>query len=71
MTKVNGDPVVIEINPRVSGSSVVSVIAGVPLYRDLLELNSKKSVKITNYPKDGLTVVPKVVCEIVKENEKK
>ena len=71
MTKANGDPVIIEINPRVSGSSVVSVIAGVPLYKDLLELYSKKNIKITKYPKEGLTVIPKVVCEIVKYNEKK
>ena len=33
MTKSNGEPAVIEINPRISGSAVVSMIAGVPLYK--------------------------------------
>tara|TARA_X000000950_G_C13885536_1_gene648649 strand:- start:1561 stop:2616 length:1056 start_codon:yes stop_codon:yes gene_type:complete len=66
MTKTNGDPVVIEINPRVSGSSVVSIIAGVPFYKWLLELNLKKNISFTKHPKDGLTVLPKVVCEIIK-----
>ena len=71
MTKYDGEPVVIEINPRVSGSSVVSIIAGVPLYKWLLELNIKKNISFSKQPKEGLIVVPKIVCEIIKKNEKK
>ena len=64
MTKANGEPAVIEINPRLSGSAVISVIAGVPLFKYLLQKN--KNLKNIKYPKDGLKIVPKVVCEIIK-----
>ena len=46
MTKSNGDPAVIEINPRISGSAVVSVIAGVPLYKMLLGLKIINTIKL-------------------------
>ena len=36
----DGTPIVLEVNPRPSGSSVASMECGVPLYRDLLELFS-------------------------------
>ena len=55
MTKSNGEPAVIEINPRISGSAVVSMIAGVPLYKMLLELQNNKYNKTTIKSKDGLT----------------
>ena len=71
MTKSNGEPVVIEINPRMSGSVVVSAIAGVPLFKFLFDLNNKKQIDKIKYPKDGLIVVPKIVCEVIKQNEKK
>ncbi|OUU62611.1 MAG: hypothetical protein CBC22_03720 [Alphaproteobacteria bacterium TMED62] len=66
MTKSNGEPTVIEINPRISGSAVISVIAGVPLYKNLLKLNINKKIGAIKYPKDGLKIVPKVVCEAIK-----
>ncbi len=68
MTKSNGEPAIIEINPRASGSSVVSMVLGVPLYKILLQLNSKKKFNV-KAPKDGTMVVPSVECKIVK-NEK-
>ena len=72
MTKSNGDPAVIEVNPRISGSAVVSMIAGVPLYKLLLDLrNNKKNKIIIKNPKDGLTIIPKTVCAVIRKNEKK
>lgn len=67
MTKSNGEPAVIEINPRLSGSAVISVIAGVPLFKHLLKLNINKKIGASKYPKDGLKIVPKVVCEVIKK----
>ena len=71
MTKSNGEPAVIEINPRASGSCVVSVIAGIPLYKLLLDSKTKKNIQNIVYPQDGLTVLPKIICETIKKNEKK
>ena len=38
MTAADGDPVVIELNPRPSGSIAAAILAGVPFYDDLLSL---------------------------------
>jgi predicted ATP-grasp superfamily ATP-dependent carboligase len=44
MLDKKGNPVIIEINPRASGSSSVSIAAGVPLYDNLISLAKKKKL---------------------------
>ena len=39
-----GNPIVIEINPRASGSASVSVAAGVSLFDDIISLARNKNI---------------------------
>ena len=50
MLDKNGNPVLIEINPRMSGSATVSMAAGVPLFDDIISLARNKSVRKTKIP---------------------
>lgn len=45
-----GNPVVIEINPRASGSASVSVAAGISLFDDIISLARNKNVKKQKTP---------------------
>lgn len=57
MTNRNGDPVVLEVNPRASGSCSVSMMLGVPLYQNLLQIYEKKKLSKFKYPSVGMTVL--------------
>jgi len=48
MIDKKGNYKIIEINPRMSGSSVVSVEAGYPLFDDMISILRKKSIKKIN-----------------------
>ena len=66
MTRKDGTPVLLEVNPRPSGSSVASMECGVPLYKDLLELKNKEIFDENNYFEDGTIISPSLICEITK-----
>jgi len=53
----DGNPKVIEINPRMSGSSAVTIKAGVPLLHSVIDLFLNKEVKKVDTPY-GTTVIP-------------
>ncbi len=65
MTKYNGEPAVLEINPRPSGSSVASMELGVPLYKNLLSLYRTDSFETFDDLKDGTIISPSLVCNII------
>ncbi len=65
MTRKDGTPIILEVNPRPSGSSVASMECGVPLYRDLLELFSSDSFQPYKYPKEGTIISPSLICNII------
>ena len=46
----NNIPQILEINPRPSGSAVISICAGVPLIRDLLYLSKGFKINKTKIP---------------------
>ena len=65
MSRKDGTPIVLEVNPRPSGSSAASMKCGVPLYRDLLELFSADSFQPYEHPKEGLIISPSLICNII------
>ena len=70
MTRQDGTPVVLEVNPRPSGSSVASMECGAPLYRDLLQLFSASKFKRYDLPKDGTIISPSLICNIIQPKYK-
>lgn len=58
MHRKDGTPVILEVNPRPSGSIAASLSTGVPLYDDLFDLISGKPVNKINLPPDGTRSVP-------------
>ncbi|WP_340302367.1 ATP-grasp domain-containing protein [Roseobacter sp. HKCCD7870] len=58
MHRRDGTPVILEVNPRPSGSIAASLSTGVPLYDDLFDLISGKPVIEVNLPPDGTKSVP-------------
>lgn len=68
MTAADGEPVVIEINPRPSGSIAASITAGIPFYDDLFDLLAGEGVKPADLPADGQMVVPYLSCHISTAN---
>lgn len=66
MTTADGEPVVIEINPRPSGSIAAAITAGVPFYEDLIDLAQGRMPAATGpLPADGQLVVPYLDCHVV------
>lgn len=57
MTDSAGRPVVLEVNPRPSGSAVAAVKAGVPLFDDLISLAAGESVTSSQIP-EGRAIHP-------------
>ena len=66
MTRVDGTPVILEVNPRPSGSSVASMECGITLYKDLLQLFKTTKFEKNNFPEDGTIISPSLVCNIIK-----
>jgi|SaaInlStandDraft_7_1057024.scaffolds.fasta_scaffold05229_6 carbamoylphosphate synthase large subunit len=52
-----GNPCVLEINPRESGSVAISIAAGVPLLDDLISLSIQEKIPEIELP-DGVTIIP-------------
>ena len=69
MSRKDGTPVVLEVNPRPSGSSVASMECGVPLYKDLLELFDRDSFTSSDYPEDGTIISPSLICNIIESKK--
>ena len=67
MTKKNGEPAVLEVNPRPSGSSVASMEYGVPLYKDLLKLSSSNTFNSFKNIEDGTIISPSLICNVIKK----
>ena len=65
MTNKDGNPTVLEVNPRPSGSAIASMECGIPLYRDLLHLNEKKKFNKVQLPPDGTIIFPSFACNII------
>jgi carbamoyl-phosphate synthase large subunit len=61
MTDRDGRPVVIEVNPRPSGSIAASILAGVPFYDDLFSLAKGDKIADIELPAE-ITIVPFVDC---------
>lgn len=64
MTGRDGEPVVIEINPRPSGSIAAAILAGVPFYDDLFALAAGETIEEVEMP-GPVAVVPYMDCRIV------
>jgi hypothetical protein len=65
MTRADGTPVVIEVNPRPSGSMAASVMAGLPLLDDLISVAKGEPLadwpeprRVTVLPMTSLVVLP-------------
>ena len=71
MTRQDGTPVVLEVNPRPSGSSVASMECGVTLYKDLLELFNTSKFEKYILPEDGTVISPSLICNMIKPKRKK
>lgn len=50
MFSIDGEPRILEINPRASGSVAVPIIAGVPIIDDLLNILDGKTIATDDYP---------------------
>ena len=50
MFSIDGEPRILEINPRASGSLAVPIIAGVPIIDDLLNILDGKTITTDDYP---------------------
>jgi len=61
MTNAKGKAIVIEVNPRPSGSIAAAILAGVPFYDDLIALANGLSVANVNLPGET-TVIPYMDC---------
>jgi len=64
MTDAEGAPLVIELNPRPSGSIAAAILAGVPFYEDLISLARGEPLPAIAMP-DPVAVVPFMDCRLV------
>jgi hypothetical protein len=64
MTDREGRPVVIEVNPRPSGSIAASILAGMPFYDDLFSLHKGEALPDVR-PVGKVAVVPYLDCRLV------
>jgi carbamoylphosphate synthase large subunit len=64
MTTRDGDPVVIEVNPRPSGSIAAAILAGIPFYDDIVSLAKNEMLPAIQMPEE-VAVVPYTECKIV------
>lgn len=53
-----GVPVILEVNPRPSGSIAASIANGIPLYDDLFDLVEGRAVSPAPHPPDGTLSIP-------------
>ena len=65
MTRKDGVPVVLEVNPRPSGSCIASIGIGVPLYKDLLQLFDTDRFENKKPLIDGTKIIPFVTYNIL------
>ena len=49
MFNKNKNPILLELNPRISGSLYASIYAGANFIDDLISLKKNKNTKITNF----------------------
>jgi len=64
MTDAQGRPMVIEVNPRPSGSIAAAILAGMPFYDDLISLAKGEPLPGIAMP-DPVAVIPFTDCRIV------
>jgi len=64
MTDAQGRPMVIEVNPRPSGSIAAAILAGVPFYDDLISLAKGEPLPNIAMP-EPVAVVPFTDCRLV------
>lgn len=64
MTGADGRPVIIELNPRPSGSIAASILAGVPFYEDLISIAKGEALPEIDMPGE-VAVLPFTECKIV------
>jgi len=64
MTDRRGRPMVIEVNPRPSGSIAASILAGIPFYDDMISLAKGEALPEITLP-GAVAVVPYLECRIV------
>ena len=62
MSDAHGNPVVIELNPRPSGSIAASIHAGIPFYEMLMDLAAGIVPSAVAIPEDGRRIVPYMDC---------
>ena len=64
---VNGSLVVLEINPRPSGSCTASIMSGIQLFEGLLKIKNKKKLPKFKILKKSLKVIPNISCNIIND----
>lgn len=64
MTNRDGHPIVIEVNPRPSGSIAAAILAGVPFYDDVVSLAKNEPLPEIEMPAET-AVIPYSDCKVV------
>ena len=66
MLDKKNNPILIELNPRISGSISSSLCAGIPLFSDLLKLSKNKLNLIKNQKIKRNKIIKSFYCSISK-----